>query len=328
MDTDGRRREIGRDLGRAARCRVAAAWKSCALRRAKPMTDSGTPQARLPMNKNLLIGLLAFTTLACGVLAVWSSQQRATLEVRVEQQAAVQPQAAAAQAKEAATAAAAEAELATLREQLAKSEATVRDLRGEVSLLRAGRGFGPSLSGRPGALPVPRAMLSEMLGKPETVGLAMDWIKADQYSRYAALIARQTQLTDAQREELRTVLAERYATRMDFSSAEADGALPEGQRREADAEFHQKLTRAARRMSRPAWGTKSLVKEACRRTSRSKMLLALTVRLVGLARPHGRQVSEALTRVKPSVVTSSSRGPATSSRSASRMRRARRGSGP
>ena len=241
MDTDGRRREIGRDLGRAARCRVAAAWKSCALRRAKPMTDSGTPQARLPMNKNLLIGLLAFTTLACGVLAVWSSQQRATLEVRVEQQAAVQPQAAAAQAKEAATAAAAEAELATLREQLAKSEATVRDLRGEVSLLRAGRGFGPSLSGRPGALPVPRAMLSEMLGKPETVGLAMDWIKADQYSRYAALIARQTQLTDAQREELRTVLAERYATRMDFSSAEADGALPEGQRREADVEFHQKL---------------------------------------------------------------------------------------
>ena len=193
------------------------------------------------MNKNLLIGLFAFTTLACGGLAFWYSQQRSALEVRAEELAAVQSQSAMALAKESETAIAAEAELAALKDQLAKSEATVRDLRGEVSLLRAGHGPGPSLSGRPGAVPIPRAMLSEMLGKPETVGLAMDWIKADQYSRYAALIARQTQLTDAQREELRTLLAERYATRMDFSSAEADGALPESQRREADAEFHQKL---------------------------------------------------------------------------------------
>ncbi len=194
------------------------------------------------MNKNLLIGLFAFTTLACGVLAFVFAQQRAALEGRVEQQAAVQSRATAVQAKEAATVATAEAELAALKDQLAKSEATVRDLRGEVSLLQAGRGPGPSLGNRPSStLPVPRAMLSEMLGKPETVALAMDWIKADQYSRYAALIARQTQLTDAQREELRTLLAERYATRLDFSSADADGALPEGQRREADAEFHRKL---------------------------------------------------------------------------------------
>lgn len=199
------------------------------------------PKHQTPMNKNLLIGLFAFTTLACGVLAFWYSQQRAALEVRVEQQAAVQSQAAAVQAKEEATAAAAVAELAELKDQLAKSEATVRDLRGEVSLLQAGRGHGPSLSGRPGAMPISRAMLSEMLGKPETVGLAMDWIKADQYSRYAALIARQTQLTDTQREALRTLLAERYATRMDFSSAEADGALPDAQKQEVNAEFHQKL---------------------------------------------------------------------------------------
>jgi hypothetical protein len=193
------------------------------------------------MNKNLLIGLFALTTLACGALAFWSSQQRGALQVRVEQQAAAQSQAAAVQAKEEADAAAAVAELAALKDQLAKSEATVRDLRGEVSLLQAGRGHGPSLGGRSGALAIPRSMLSEMLGKPETVGLAMDWIKADQYSRYAALIARQTQLTDGQREALRTLLAERYATRMDFSSAEADGALPDAQKQEANAEFHQKL---------------------------------------------------------------------------------------
>jgi hypothetical protein len=199
------------------------------------------PNTVPPMNKNLLIVLLAFTTLACGALACWYSQQRAVLKVHVEELAAVQANAAMALAKEAEIAAAAESELGALKDQLAKSEATVRDLRGEVSLLQAGRSHGPSLNGRPGALPVPRRLLSEMLGKPETVGLAMDWIKADQYSRYAALIARQTQLTDAQREELRTVLAERYATRMDFSSAEADGALPDAQKQEINAEFHQKL---------------------------------------------------------------------------------------
>jgi len=193
------------------------------------------------MNKNLLIGLLVSTTLACGALALWFAYRSAALEARAEELAAVQSQSAMALAKGSETAIAAEAELAALKDQLAKSEATVRDLRGEVSLLRAGHGPGPSLSGRPGAMPIPRAMLSEMLGKPETVGLAMDWIKADQYSRYAALIARQTQLTDAQREELRTLLAERYATRMDFSSAEADGALPDAQKQEINAEFHQKL---------------------------------------------------------------------------------------
>ena len=144
-------------------------------------------------------------------------------------------------AESARAAGAAEAECVALREQLAKSEATIRDLRGEVSLLQAGRSRGPSLGAGPRAMALPRAVLSELLGKPETVGLAMDWIKADQYPRYAALIGRQTQLTDAQREALRTLLAERYATRMDFSSAAAEGALPDDQKRQVDAEYHQRL---------------------------------------------------------------------------------------
>lgn len=194
------------------------------------------------MNKNHLIGLLAATSLACGVLVILLARERAALEARVAQQAAQQTQAAAARAQEADTVAVAEAELTRLREQLAQAEATVRDLRGEVSLLQAGRAPGPALGSRPaGGVPVPRALLSELLGKPETIGLAMDWIKADQYSRYAALIARQTQLSDAQREELRTLLAERYATRLDFASAAAQVEFPDDEKRAVNAEFHQKL---------------------------------------------------------------------------------------
>src|SRR3546814_5174385 len=54
-------------------------------------------------------------------------------------------------------------------------------------------------------------------------------------------------------------------------------------------------------MSRPASGTKSLVKDAWRRASTSKMLFADKMSEVGFSRPHGRQATEALTRVWLSV---------------------------
>ncbi len=142
-----------------------------------------------------------------------------------------------------------DAEAEALRTQLAEAvaenrrdEALIRELRGEISILQATRSTGPT--GRLGSspLPVSRAVLRELLGRRETVGWAMDWIKADLRMRYASLIALQTRLTEAQRRQLLDLLAERYAARMDLAATETTD-LPPQTEIDFDTDYHAKLVR-------------------------------------------------------------------------------------
>jgi hypothetical protein len=76
-------------------------------------------------------------------------------------------------------------------------------------------------------MPVQHAVFKELLARRPTIKLAMDWIRTEVAPRYAALIAFQTQLTDAQREQLLRLLAERYETRMDLGAMDPASIMPE-----------------------------------------------------------------------------------------------------
>lgn len=184
------------------------------------------------MVKNLLIALLTIST---GLLAVLTFVPKAPLRNGpVVRSASVAPAAPAGQA------AALEGKLEDAAAENRRSDALIRELRGEISILQARRSAGPT--GRLGSdvLPVPRAVLRELLGKPETVRLAMDWIKSDLRRRYASLIALQTQLSAAQREQLLDLLAERYATRMDLAAAGTIDLAP-GMEGKFDDDYQAKL---------------------------------------------------------------------------------------
>ena len=194
------------------------------------------------MFKNLLIALLAVSTAAFAFLA-WKS---GPTQPEADQNASAQRTLVATAFKSTQTAASQTAALKNELQQTAQEnkrlDALVRELRGEISILQAGRSPGPGAqrgAGNP-PLPVSRAILNELLAKPESVKLAMDWIKADLAPRYASLIALQTQLTDAQREQLRTLLAERYATRMDLAAAGTASLTPE-LKAQLDTDYHAQL---------------------------------------------------------------------------------------
>jgi hypothetical protein len=194
------------------------------------------------MYKNILIALFAFSTTAFAFLALKSGPTQSEADQNTPAQHALV--ATAIKSTQAATsqAAALKTELEQTAQENKRLDALVRELRGEISILQAGRSPGPGAqrgAGNP-PLPVSRAILNELLAKPETVKLAMDWIKADLAPRYASLIALQTQLTDDQREQLRTLLAERYATRMDLAAAGTASLTPE-LRAQLDADYHAQL---------------------------------------------------------------------------------------
>jgi hypothetical protein len=178
------------------------------------------------MIKNVLLALLALTTVVLATFALrrpaplGTSANGAPLPSRTKANSDPTAAAEAARPDPAAT------DLARVREDNRRLDALVRELRDEISVLQAGRSPGPGAlrgAGNP-PLPVPRAILDELLGRPETVKLAMDWIRADITPRYASLIALQTQLNDDQREQLLSLLAERYASRMDLAAV-GNGSL-------------------------------------------------------------------------------------------------------
>jgi len=189
------------------------------------------------MLKNILIALLAVSTSAFAFLILQSGSTQPTPEPdNAIHRASVALATAAGKSAELKT------ELMQTVEENKRLDGLVRELRGEISILQAGRSPGPGAqrgAGNP-PLPVSRAILNELLAKPETVKLAMDWIKADLAPRYASLIALQTQLTDDQREQLRTLLAERYATRMDLAAAGTASLTPE-LKAQLDADYQAQL---------------------------------------------------------------------------------------
>lgn len=134
----------------------------------------------------------------------------------------------------------AEAELTRLQAENERLTAEIGNLKSEVSYLNARRTPAPSVTqGGQGMPQVSQRILSGLLGKPETVGLAMDWIKADQSRRFASLIAL-AGLEPAREAELRDLLAERYASRLDVAAAGVAGVAVD-QRQQMDADFRARL---------------------------------------------------------------------------------------
>ena len=115
------------------------------------------------------------------------------------------------------------ADFGRVHEENQRLNALVHELRSEISTLQAGRS--PQLGAQSDSgnlqLLAQRAIFKELLGLGQfaTFKLAIDWIKADIAPRYASLIAFQTELTDAQRAQLLSLLAERYENRMEYFAA-------------------------------------------------------------------------------------------------------------
>lgn len=200
------------------------------------------------MAKNLIIALLACSTSAFAVVAFWRQARPSTSPPVIATDAAAK---APEQARETrATESPGEPaiamltpdaeEAAAMRRENARLQQLVRDLQSEVSILNARRMPAPSMNpDRPSLPQLPQQLLVSLLGNPETVGMAMDWIKADQAQRYASLIAL-TNLDEDARGELRDILAERYATRLDMAAVGLESVTSE-QRLQLDGEFRTRL---------------------------------------------------------------------------------------
>jgi hypothetical protein len=79
----------------------------------------------------------------------------------------------------------------------------------------------------------------ELYSRFPTMKLAIDWIKADIVQRYAPLIAFQTQLTDAQHEQLLMLLAECYKARLEFAANGNPSIPPEAKAMVTDFNYNR-----------------------------------------------------------------------------------------
>lgn len=194
------------------------------------------------MIKNLLVVFLACTTAWLAFLVSRGESLRGPDNASASRSALPGPEIAppVASAAKNIPAPPAQSELATLRSQNGELHNLVRDLQAEVSILNARRMPAPKAAVDPTSLSQPaQRLLVAMLGNKETAGLALDWIKADQAPRYASLLAL-ANLDDAQREQLRTLLANRYATRLELAAADAE-SLSAAQQQQVDGNLRGQI---------------------------------------------------------------------------------------